>query len=155
MAYQIRAEIGTPNPKKPAEQPRQPMCGAGSLVVASLDGTITEVVTVRTYMSASRNASTVKACVWIRPADRASDWLSGRGEAGGYGYHKESAAIADAVRNAGVKLYGNPYFSREPVDINKSFDFGGTGSSKYREIFAAIARAVGHNGPMEWVSHGL
>jgi hypothetical protein len=152
----VRATIQAPNDKKPAQQPAQPMVGAGSLVVTMPDGTIREVVTVRTYMSASRNASVVKACVWIRPSDRASDWHTGRGDAGGYGYHKESAAIAEAVRNAGVTLYGTPYhYGGNPVDMDRTCDFGGSGSSGYRDIFTAIARAVGYEGAAEWISHSL
>jgi hypothetical protein len=151
----VRATLETPNAKKPAITPTQPMIGAGTLVVVLPDGTMAEAVTVRTYMSASRSASVVKACVWIRPADRASDRLTGRGDASGYGYHKESAAIAEAVRNAGVRLYGSPYHSREPVDMDQPFDFGGTGSSRYSDIFKAIARAAGYEGAAEWISHGL
>lgn len=157
MPYSIRATIGTPNKKRPAEQPNKPMVGAGSLVVAMPDGKIREAITVRTYMSASRSASTVYACVWIKPADpQAIEWLTGRGDAGGGGYHKESEAIAQAVSSAGVTLYGSPYPTREPVDMDRSFDFGGTGSSAYLEIFSAIAAAAGYAGmPMEWISHGL
>jgi hypothetical protein len=150
----VRAKLGTPNPKKPASQPNQPMIGAGSLVVVLPDGTMREVVTVRTYMGASRGASVVKACVWIKPPIR-SGWPTGRGDARGWGYHKESAAIAEACRNAGVELYGNPYYSRDPVDMDREFDFGGTGSSGYRDIFTAIARAAGYDGAAEWISHGL
>ncbi|MGE9070557.1 hypothetical protein ACQKHG_24750, partial [Escherichia coli] len=64
-----------------------------------------EAITVRVYMSASANASQVHACMWVRCAD--GQWTSGKGNAGGYGYHKESAAIADAVRSAGIALYGH------------------------------------------------
>ena len=137
---------------KEAMQPTQPMVGAGSLV-AMRDGDMCEVITVRTYMSNSRNASVVKACVWVRPAN-GNDWRSGRGEAGGWGYHKESQAIADAVRNAGIALYGDPY-GRDGSRNKEPLHFGGTGSSYYEEIFRAIARAAGYKGRMAWVTHGL
>jgi hypothetical protein len=151
----VRAVIGDADPKREAMQPKQPMVGAGSLVVAMPDGSIREVITVRTYMSASRHALTVKACVWIRLNTVSGDWKNGRGEAGGYGYHKESAAIAAAVRAAGVRLYGDPYAYGGPADLEKPFDFGGSGSSFYPDVFHAIAEAAGYSGSMQWVSHAL
>lgn len=81
---------------------------------------------------------------------------SGRGSAGGCGYHKESQAIADAVSNAGVRLFGSPArYGREPRPRSEPFHFGGTGSSAYAEIFETIAKARGFSGPFLWVSHGL
>lgn len=151
----IRATIGTPNKKKPAEQPNAPLDGAGSLV-AIVNGQPEEVITVRTYWNPRGSGmQPVRACVWVKPA-AGGEWLTGRGSASGCGYHKESAAIADAVDAAGIELWGSAYrFNSEPVDFKKRVYFGGTGSSAYEDIFKAIARAVGYRGRMRWVSHGL
>lgn len=155
----IRATLAAPNAKKPAEQPSAPMDGAGSLVV-TVGGELVEAITVRTYYNPRGSGlQPVRACVWIKPAPGFSEsggFLTGRGSAGGCGYHKESAAIAEAVAHAGVKLWGKCYqYGGEPVDFKKEIHFGGTGSSAYEEIFKAIARAVGHKGRMRWISHGF
>lgn len=155
MAHTVKAKFVSTNSRMGAEQPRTALSGAGSLV-ASHGGKLCEVVTVRTYYNDKGSGmQPVRACVWVHLAG-GGDWRTGRGSAGGCGYHKESAAIAEAVRNAGIELYGNPYnFRREPIDYKKRFDFGGTGASAYAEIFSAIARAAGYRGRMVWTSHGL
>lgn len=152
----LRVEFVKPAPGAEAQQPRTPMVGAGSLVV-TCKGEMREAITVRTYFNEKGSGmQPVRACVWIRPPVNGSDWLSGRGSASGCGYHKESQAIADAVGSAGIRLYGNPYGRGDgKPDLKKPFYFGGTGSSAYREIFEAIARAAGYRGRMLWVSHGL
>lgn len=152
----IRAEFTKANPGFGAEQPRTAMVGAGSLVV-SHKGELREAITVRTYYSEKGSGmQPVRACVWIKPSAHGADWTTGRGSASGCGYHKESQAIADAVSNAGIRLYGNPYGRHDDKpDLKRAFYFGGTGSSAYREIFEAIARAAGYRGRMVWVSHGL
>lgn len=140
-----------------------PMVGAGSLIARQRDETgrlvLVEAVTVRTHYAARGSGmQPVRASVWIRaPRGSNDDWRSGRGSAGGCGYHKESAAIAEAVGAAGVELYGRPdrYGRPQPGDAKRRLDFGGTGSSGYEEIFAAIAKARGFRGPFLWVSHGL
>jgi hypothetical protein len=153
----LKATIGTPNAKKSARQESTPLAGSGSLV-AMRNGELMEVITVRTYYNPKGSGmQPVRASVWITPAtDTGKDWPNGRGDAGGCGYHKESAAIAEAIDNAGILLWGEPYrYSAEPVDFKKRAYFGGTGASAYPEIFKAIARAVGYRGRMAWVSHGL
>ena len=154
-SHTVRAVFVNPPAKHEARQPDTPMVGAGSLVV-SHKGQLREAVTVRTYYaSRGTGMQPVRACVWIKPA-AGGEWRTGRGSAGGCGYHKESAAIADAVRSCGVELFGNPYhFRREPVDLKKRFDFGGTGAGAYADIFSAIARAAGYRGRMVWISHSL
>jgi hypothetical protein len=86
-----------------------------------------ELVTCRTYMSQSRNASVVYACVWGHSVDR-TRYVAGRGNAGGYGYHKPSAAVSAALRSAGVTL-------SESID--------GRGSSALRDALIALAVALG------------
>ncbi len=159
----LRAVIGKPNLKREAFQPSTAMVGAGSLVAFQVNPETkkreaVECVTVRTFFNERGSGmQPVRACVWIMsPCGSGVDWLSGSGFANGCGYHKESAAIADAVEAAGVSLFGNPYApGDQPVNLKKPFHFGGTGDSAYREIFEAIARARGFKGPMLWVSHGL
>lgn len=135
-----------------------PLAGCGSLVV-SHRGELREAITVRTYFNPRGSGmQPVRAALWVRPADSGQSWRSGRGSAGGCGYHKESQAIADAVDSAGIDLYGKPgryLFGDRLADIKARFYFGGTGSSGYEEIFSAIARAAGYRGRMLWVSHSL
>lgn len=88
-----------------------------------------EAITVRCWMGRSSSASVVYASVWVRTADR-EHWFSGHGKAGGYGYHKESAAIDDAIRSAGITL-------------DKSFS--GCGESPMRVALHAIAQAAGYD----------
>lgn len=113
-----------------------------------------EIVDCRVYMSASRNASTVYASIWvhsIKPGKYPADWqyacTTGRGQAGGYGYHKESAAIEDAIRSAGIELYGSPY-ARQDDDVKalmkKRAHIGGCGEQSVRAALLAIAYAAGY-----------
>lgn len=74
-----------------------------SLVVLQDDGTLGEIVSAVVYMGRSRTASKVYASVWLGCYER-SVHTSGTGSAGGYGYHKVSAAVGDAFASAGVEL---------------------------------------------------
>ena len=77
-----------------------------------------------------------------------SYWTSGSGHAGGYGYHKESSAIADAISSAGVTLQ-----DLENDRKDHWFDLSGTGTSYYPQVFDAIVRAAGYRGRTLLVSH--
>jgi hypothetical protein len=55
------------------------------------------VATVRVYWP----AATAYACVWLSFPD---SYAVGKGKAGGHGYCKESAAIDEALRSAGIQL---------------------------------------------------
>jgi hypothetical protein len=59
-----------------------------------------ELVDCRVYMGRSASASTVYCSLWVK----GKEWTSASGQAGGYGYHKESAAIGEAISNANIKL---------------------------------------------------
>ena len=61
-----------------------------------------QIVTFELLRSRSRNASTVYCAFWAH--NKAGDWFGASGSAGGYGYDKASAAVGDALRNAGVQL---------------------------------------------------
>lgn len=109
------------------------------------------VVDARCWMGRSRSASTVKASIWISLSDkkRPDGWewaeTSGSGSAGGYGYHKISAAIGDAMDSAGVELYGTPYAgARDAVDMKTRAYINGVGESAIRSAVLAIAYAAGY-----------
>ena len=77
-------------------------------------------VTARIYWP----GETAYCALWISNGDR---WGRGQGKAGGGGYHKPSAALAEAIRDAGVKL---------------SKSISGVGDAAMADACAAIARAV-------------
>ena len=111
-----------------------------------------QVVVARAYMGRGRSASQVKASVWITLSDKKKpdSWeyghTSGTGCAGGYGYDKESTAIADAIESAGIKLYGTAYQRHgEKVDFKKQVHFGGVGQTATKTALLAIAYAAGWN----------
>ena len=58
-------------------------------------------VTVRFYMGRSSKASVVYCTFW---AHNATMSVAGSGRAGGYGYCKQSAALADAITAAGITM---------------------------------------------------
>jgi hypothetical protein len=135
---------------KKAENARRPdnkeLVSAYSLVVRLPSGEMREVITVKCYMGRSASASVVHAVLWVKCAD--GHWTSGSGSAGGWGYHKESAAISDAISSAGIEL-------KDVGNDRKDhwFDLGGTGGSYYPQVFEAIARAAGYRGRTLLVSH--
>ena len=79
-----------------------------------------EIAISRFYDTEAR----VYCCLWIR-GHKASG--SGAGFAGGYGYHKKSAALGRAIRSAGIEM-------DEGV--------GGVGEQAMVRALEAIARAV-------------
>ena len=89
--------------------------------------TLQEIIIARCYMGRSANASTVYASVWINTSEVHT---SGKGKAGGYGYHKESAAIAEAIESA---------------DIYLDTDISGVGNGAIHEALGAIAESMGYN----------
>lgn len=62
---------------------------------------VDEIATLRIYMGRSRNASRVYASLWVHGK---GVHCAGSGWAGGYGYHKPSAAAAAAFADAGICL---------------------------------------------------
>lgn len=90
---------------------------------------IAEAVDARFYMGRRSSASVVYCSVWIRTRD--GRHFSGRGSAGGYGYHKQSAALDSALRSAGVTL---------------AVSISGVGDSAMTQALLAVARAAGYDG---------
>ena len=87
--------------------------------------TLREIIMARCYMGRSSSASTVYASIWINAS---GIYTSGKGKAGGYGYHKESAAVAEAIKSAGITL---------------DTDISGVGDGAIKESLEAIANALG------------
>jgi hypothetical protein len=85
-------------------------------------------VTTKFWMGRSRNASRVYCTM---RSGNETVIASGSGWAGGYGYDKESAALDDAIRNAGITL---------------SRSISGTGEC--RQALEAVARALGYAGDL-------
>lgn len=63
------------------------------------NGKIKHLATLRIYGTKAQNY----AAIWIHDS-KTNIWTSGTGSAGGYGYHRPSAAAAEAIKSAGVKL---------------------------------------------------
>lgn len=91
-------------------------------VLAETENGTREIVIARLYASLHRDACKVTCILWTngRHNANASGWASG------YGYHKGSAALADAISSAGIKL---------------TDDISGCGNDAMREALLAIARA--------------
>lgn len=140
-------------------------------VLGKINGEMREILTARAYMGRSRSASTVYASIWVHGLT-ADTCTSGKGSAGGYGYHKESAAFAEAISSANIELWGSNYAdvprwnheaAREytPQEVRKikrqqekkRAYISGCGDSSMRAAFEAIARAAGARGKLVFVSH--
>jgi hypothetical protein len=97
-----------------------------------------ELVDARFYCGRSPSASGIHCSVWL-----ATDnfYCSGSGLATGYGYHKQSAALAYALRSAGVDLYylGEDNKTRTPAHID------GVGETAMRQAMYAVGGAMGKN----------
>lgn len=115
-----------------------------NLIGVSAEGIPIEIIDCRVWMGRSTSASVVYASVWIRDKAKAR-WYSGYGKAGGYGYHKESAAIAHAIDSAGVEFYGSAYAQSEEVDYSERCYIAGVGQSAMDQAFFAIASALGYD----------
>lgn len=99
-----------------------------------------ELAIVRVWTGRSRSSSTVYASIWVS-GEYNDEGTSGTGQAGGYGYCKVSEAVARAIANAGIKLYGLSY-SRidQEIDYTKETDIGGTGEVSIPRALLAIGR---------------
>jgi len=72
--------------------------------------------------------STWSACLWVN-SSLSKIYTSGTGSAGGYGYHKTSAAAQEAINNAGFEL---------------SESISGVGDQAIETAIKAIAAAIGY-----------
>lgn len=93
-----------------------------------------ECAVIRLYYS--KSGARNYACLWIM---QEGFYASGSGYAGGYGYHRPSAAAQEAFRGAGVTL-------AEPID--------GRGDEAIREAMTALGAHMGIARPMILHAHG-
>lgn len=121
--------------------------------VVTKGGEISTPVSVKCYMGRSSSASVVYCNIWIHgsKAGGKSVSLSGSGSAGGWGYHKVSAAVDEALRSAGVQLYGSLYSRNEKPDMKKTASISGVGDSAIEAALVAICRALGYRGKVRIV----
>ena len=107
------------------------------------------IVTCSVYTGRSKNSNTVHASLWvfnIKNPSFNSDYTSGTGKASGYGYHKASTAIDEAIASAGIELYGKPCASdSENVDFKTRAYIDGVGDSAIESALLAIAYSAGYN----------
>ena len=103
-------------------------------VHAHSDGTlpVRELIDLRVWTGSSPSASRYYASVWIHGKNI---HMAGHGWAGGYGYCKASAASAEALSKAGVKLMS---------DDDKTTYLGGAGMSEIAKAMYAIGEALGY-----------
>lgn len=104
-------------------------------LVLDLDMNVT--VKASLYRAASGQATTIYCNLWAWGED---DYCHGHGQAGGYGYHKQSAALDAAIRSAGIILTGDEYGRGGPGDGSGSI--AGRGGGSMEAALIAIARAV-------------
>ena len=108
------------------------------------------IVDCRCYMGRSSNSSQVYASVWINSnkplcedEEGFTTYTSGRGSASGYGYHKESAAIGEAISSSGFTLSGNASGYVDKPDFKRTCNIAGIGDSAIKSALLAIAYACG------------
>jgi len=97
---------------------------------------LAEVVTVRTYGAKRGGGSRNYVSLW---ASGHGKYLAGHGQAGGWGYHRPSAAAQNAFESAGVNL-------SEAID--------GRGETATEAAALALARALGYLGNLYIIRHG-
>lgn len=90
-------------------------------------------VELRLYGTGNKNY----ACLWINDT-KSNTHISGSGSAGGYGYHRPSAAAWEAINNAGIEL---------------SEDIAGRGDGAIESAVKAIAEALGYFNPFVFHAH--
>ncbi len=101
------------------------------LFIAKVGDKLKDIIRCRLYAAKVR----WYCCIWIQTE---TDYVSGSGYAGGYGYHKPSAAVANAIQAAGFVL---------------SKDISGVGDSAIEEAIQAIAELHGYTGQL-FYAHG-
>lgn len=101
------------------------------IFIAKIGDKLKDVIRCKFYATKVR----LYCCLWIRTE---TDYVSGSGYAGGYGYHKPSAALSAAIEAAGYEL---------------SEDIDGRGDSAMEEALQALACLYGYKGQM-FYAHG-
>jgi len=88
-----------------------------------------QVIDCRLYVGRSAKSSRVYACVWVH-APKAPEYLYTHGYAGGWGYDKKSAAVWDALNNAGFAFRA---------------DFSGRGMDSAVDALRSVAEYYGYD----------
>ena len=134
-------------PKQPVSNGRRldKVLATGYKLIAHNGTEFKELVTAFIWKGKSNTSSQVHAAIWV-PGDDSNNrpWLSGSGKASGWGHHKASAALSEAIDSAGIKLYGTPY-SRGEVDYTKPAQIEGVGNSAMELAIYAIGQACGYS----------
>lgn len=71
-------------------------------VIAIYNNELQELVTARFYMPSYRDANRVTCIFWVHGG--AAGYVCASGTASGYGYHKTSSALQDALNSACIEL---------------------------------------------------
>lgn len=128
-----KAQIAKYDPAAPTKwvrsQRHEGKCFFSSMSIISLSdkpsihGRVWPVIEARLYGTGNVNT----CCLWVYGVDANGKCTQGTGRAGGYGYHRPSEAMAQAIRNAGFTL---------------SRDIAGVGEEAMREALLAMAKAL-------------
>lgn len=105
-----------------------------SFVVNTKKG-LQEPIRIRWWMARGRNAMRVYCSIWVHGK---GIHAAGHGHVDGGGYHKESAALDQAIESAGITL-------------SKHID--GVGERAMREAGEAIVKALGYRGKVSVISN--
>ena len=98
--------------------------------VVATDNGVREVASI--IVSASAATTTAEIRLHLKGESRYTV-----GKATGYGYHKESAAVFEALKKAGVEIMG---------EDGKAVSLDGAGSWWYAEVIQSIANSAGFTG---------
>lgn len=93
-------------------------------LVAVYKGDLKQVAQLRTYGTSSMNY----CCLWVNDS-KTQTYQSGSGSAGGYGYHRPSAAAMEAFNNAGIYL---------------DSDIAGRGDRAIEDALIALGKKLGY-----------
>lgn len=107
---------------------------AFALEVREGKASLKQVVSLRIYGTSTNGSNT--ACIWVHTRD--GQCKSGSGHAGGFGYHRPSAAAQEAIYGAGYEL---------------SEDIDGRGDSAIESAVKAISAAAGYPDCFIHVAH--
>ena len=135
----MKATLTTRKPKYTSSHRRESRFTAEYAMVVPSDTSkgyaLNRTVAIATLRIYATDAMTT-AAVWINSGD---SHTSGTGKAGGGGYHRASAAAAEAISNAGF-------------DLSEAID--GRGDGAIESAMIAIAYALGHHEALLHVAHG-
>jgi hypothetical protein len=103
-------------------------------LVAIYKSELVEIADLRIYGTNAKNYS----CLWVH--DKKNNiYCSGSGSAGGYGYHRPSAASSEAFQTAGIEL---------------SESISGRGDRAQEEALLSLAKKLGYRKTYVIKGHG-